>query len=674
MKKIDLHVHTVPTISDSDFVFSMDRLERYVRIGSIGAIAITNHNVFDLQQYEIIRDSLDIVVFPGIEVDLEGCHALFITDDQNAERLRRCSDQLGAHIRVPGDDISYDQLLQIFGDFSDFLVIPHYEKKPPIRPEILERLSDYVTAGEVDSPKKFIRCLKDDSRLTPVLFSDARMGESMQHMPTRATFVDCGEITLSSIKHCLADRRKVALSADDGNDSIQVLDTGLTISTGLNVLLGERSSGKTYTLDRISEQQTDAKYIRQFSLVQVDDKKCEQEFNADIERRKSFFTEEYLSKFKPIVEEISRVDLNSDVTRMQSYVDTLVESARNADRQDLFSKAAFFNETTYKKGDDSSLKSLIQAVRHLIENIDYKDVIVRHLEITQLKRLACDLIETLWKNEFDRMMRRIVNEVVRDIKSRLGVRSSSIQIEDVDLYEVALNRKKVERFEKVVRSLQVPAILHEETMQGFKVLAKRTPYSGAGELKAASGRKVAFSAAWRSYESPYQFLQELSAIESIPESEWHKYFVKIEYAVLNRDGFAVSGGERSEFRLLREITDAQKYSMLLLDEPESSFDNTFLNSDVNSLIRDISKTMPVIVVTHNSTVGASIGADYLLYACKESTDDGIKYKMYCGHPSDKTLGCHDGSEKSSYHVLMGSLEAGAEAYQSRRRSYEALED
>lgn len=674
MKKIDLHLHTVSTLSDSEFDFCMEKLEEYVDLASLDAIAITNHNVFDLAQYELIRNTLKIVVFPGIEIDLEGGHVLLITEGHNAARLHKCSENVTQLIKSPGDDITFEQLIHIFGDLEDFLVIPHYEKKPSIQNDTLEKLKRYVSAGEVDSAKKFVRCAKDNTCLVPVLFSDARMKNDLKHIPTRSTFVDCGELTLASLRHCLADRRKVALSEADGNNSIQVLDTGLKISTGLNVLLGDRSSGKTYTLDRMSEQHPDAKYIRQFSLVQIDERKCEQNFNADIERRKSFFAEEYLSKFKPLVEEVSRISLKTDDDQVEKYLETLLESARNADRQDVFSRAKFFNETTYKTGEDTSLKSLIQAVRHLIENVDYRDVIELHVQIAHLKSLACELIETLWDNERHRLKCGIVNEVVLDIKRGLGMRSSSIQVEDVDLYEVSLNKKKVERFERVVKCLQDPATLKKEAMQGFKVLAKRAPYSGARDLKTTSGTNTAFSAVWKDYGSPYQFLLSLSSIGAIPESEWYKYFVKIEYEVLNRDGFPVSGGERSEFRLLQEITDAQSHSMLLLDEPESSFDNTFLKSNVNSLIRDIAKTMPVIVVTHNSTVGASINADYLLYACKEITNKKIAYKLFYGHPSDKNLKCNDGSEISNHHVLMNSLEAGVDAYQSRNKAYKALED
>jgi len=136
----------------------------------------------------------------------------------------------------------------------------------------------------------------------------------------------------------------------------------------------------------------------------------------------------------------------------------------------------------------------------------------------------------------------------------------------------------------------------------------------------------------------------------------------------------VSGGERSEFRLLQEISDAQSYDVLLIDEPESSFDNLFLKSDVNQIIKGISETMPVVVVTHNSTVGASVGADYLLHTRKETENGKPVYRIYSGHPTDKSLCSVDGKTINSHDVLMNSLEAGAVAYEERRQGYEAVKD
>jgi len=169
-------------------------------------------------------------------------------------------------------------------------------------------------------------------------------------------------------------------------------------------------------------------------------------------------------------------------------------------------------------------------------------------------------------------------------------------------------------------------------------------------------------------------LQTLLANESLTQSELYRLFVNITYKILNKDGFEVSGGERSEFRLLQEIKDAQNYNMLLIDEPESSFDNMFLHSDVNQIIREISETMPVVVVTHNSTVGASIGADYSLYASKKIEGGEVVYRLYSGHPTDLSLHSPDNRTISNHEITLNSLEAGCETYDDRRRKYEAIED
>ncbi|MCH8253359.1 MAG: hypothetical protein IID36_13000, partial [Planctomycetes bacterium] len=66
MKKIDLHIHTVSTVSDAPFSFELNILKRYVSEAALHAIAITNHNMFDGTQFAEIDDALDVVVFPGI--------------------------------------------------------------------------------------------------------------------------------------------------------------------------------------------------------------------------------------------------------------------------------------------------------------------------------------------------------------------------------------------------------------------------------------------------------------------------------------------------------------------------------------------------------------------------------------------------------------------------------
>jgi hypothetical protein len=328
MKKIDLHIHTVATISDSDFNFSIDKLKDYVDGADLDAIAITNHNIFDGMQFRSIREAISIPAFPGIEINLNECHVLLISDGSNLDEFEAMTARITQKITDPSDSISVEEMKSIFGNIDEYLIIPHYGKKPAINPETLSEIAPYVSAGEVDSAKKFIRTVKDDAGITPILFSDIRISENLSRLPTRQTFIDCGELTLDAIKSCLKDNGKICLSEKDGNSLFQIFEDGQMMSTGLNVLLGERSSGKTHTLDRINSRNENVKYIRQFSLVQQDEASYEREFNRDLQKRKSRFSDEYLKGFKSVLDDIMNIDLTRNDREVDGYISTLLKSAR----------------------------------------------------------------------------------------------------------------------------------------------------------------------------------------------------------------------------------------------------------------------------------------------------------------------------------------------------------
>ena len=572
------------------------------------------------------------------------------------------------------DSLTIEEFTSIFTDLNEHLLIPHYDKKPAIRGRALEQLGDFVSCGEVDSAKKFIRAIKDDSSITPVLFSDVRISSDLKQLPTRQTFIDCGELTLDVIKACLKVKGKAVLSKSDGNSLFPVFDDGQKLSTGLNILLGERSSGKTFTLNKIYESHDHVKYIRQFALVQQDAAAYEREFSRDLQRTKSQFVDEYLSGFKVVLNDVMNIDLRGDDKTVECYITSLLASAEEADRRDTFSNTALFDESEFPIRDDKVLSDLIASVRQVIANVEYREIINKYVDVSVLKQLAVELIELLWEKKLEKKKKHLVNGLVRDIKESLKRRTSAIQIQDVDLYRITLNKKKVKRFSEIVKCLQSKATISEESIQGFRVVASKESFAGAGEIKDASGVKTAFRDAFMKYEIPYDYLQELLNNDALTKSELYKLFVRISYKILNQDGFEVSGGERSEFRLLQEIKDAQNYNILLVDEPESSFDNIFLRSNVNQIIKEISQTMPVVVVTHNNTVGASVGADYILYAKKTIEEGEVMYRLYSGHPTDLTLCSLDGESLSNHEITLNSLEAGFETYDQRRRGYETIKN
>lgn len=662
MKKVDLHIHTVPSISDNQFFFSLNSLQDYVEKLELDCIAITNHNLFDKSQFEYISAQLQIKVFPGIEIDLEAGHILLISENEDLNEFDLKCKKVTDLIKTKTDSITYEQLIEIFPLLSKYLLIPHYDKKPNIKVETLAKLGDNIFCGEVTSIRKFKTCISESDKLVPVIFSDCRFVEDMQIYPTRQTYIDAEDDSLRAIKGCLFDKNKVYLSKEEGNEFFQATDDGIVLSTGLNVIIGERSTGKTYTLEKIVTGFENVKYIEQFSLLQNDEEK----FKELVTTRHSLVTENYLKEFKDVIYDVNEVDIKSNNQNIEKYIYSLKKFASESDKLDSFSKCKLYNETKFELDDLDTLKELINATKLLLDNIEYKTLINKHIDESSLKELLLDLIGNYKLKYVKNLEKGFINDLTERIRDDLKIRSSSTSVEELDFNQIQLDKIKVKKFNELVKKIQTEKIIDSKEIRGFKVVAKTKKFTGAIQLQKKSKSKLAFSEAFENYEKPYKYLVSLNNI-AIEETDYYKYFVDIEYKTLNKHGFPVSGGERSEFNLLHEISDALKHDILMIDEPESSFDNIFLKNEVNELIKEISKEIPVIVVTHNSTIGASIKPDYLLYTQKEIVGGKIQYNVYFGHPMNKVLKNAKGKEIQNIDILFNCLEAGEEAYYERKQ-------
>jgi predicted metal-dependent phosphoesterase TrpH len=162
MKKIDLHIHTIPVSGkDANFVFNISKFQVYVDNLSIDAVAITNHNLFDLAQFNNILSGLqNVVIFPGIEIDFGSGHLLIIGENENLNDFNQKCALVKSDLEASGQ-ININRLKEIFVDLDKYLVIPHYDKKPNVSLSMVESLKPQVFAGEVRSPKKFNRIIKE---------------------------------------------------------------------------------------------------------------------------------------------------------------------------------------------------------------------------------------------------------------------------------------------------------------------------------------------------------------------------------------------------------------------------------------------------------------------------------------------------------------------------------
>lgn len=677
MKKIDLHIHTIAAPAGKDVAFEFDVLKfrEYVETTGLHAVAVTNHNLFNLEQFNEIVDALSgVKVFPGIEIDYEDGHMLLIAENEALDDFEVKCGQVEAEHNINGK-VKYAKLVEIFEDLDKYIIIPHYDKDPKIGRVHIDALRGEITAGEVGSQKRFHRLLKKRDELVPVLFSDIRVKSSLDisAIQGRQTYVktNADELTLSAIKAALQDKDKVFLSSLENHDFFEIFSNGQKLSHGLNVILGNRSSGKTHFLNKIVEMlgsdEKGVKYIKQFELTKID----EDEFNDILEKQRGFVREEYLGLFKPVVQDVLEIDRTATLRKIEEFTSSLVEYANNEQLQDEYSRAVLFNERKLPIKREDSIDELVDAVKTLLDNTDHKDVIRKHLTETSMKALLNELSLQLKSVTLESLKREWVNELVSEISSGLQSRSSrpSVKHNDLTFQSVKFEKEKIRRFNAVARAVKRSHTISKDKKGKFTVEAFVSPYSGAQEVKAESKSTLVFRDAFDQYENPYKYLNVLSG-KRLDKASLYKYFCKVRYQVLNEYQKQVSGGEMTEFNLLQRLHDALQYEMLLVDEPESSFDNVFLKENVNKILKEISKELPVIVVTHNNTVGMLLKPDYIIYTQREIENGEDKYYVYSGSPGEKAFCTADGNKTVESHtILLEALEAGVDAYEDRKKMY-----
>ena len=679
MKRCDLHIHTVPSVSDRNFTYSKDVLQDYVARTKLDVIAITNHNLFDYSQFQDIKSTLSkTVVLPGIEVDLERGHILVIANNDDGKLFDfncKC-EKVKNLIQTKDDDLSYDNFLKIFGDLSEYLLIPHYEKEPRLSKDIISKLRRHIIAGEVSSVKKFIYMKKEYSELTPVYFSDFRKEEGVtpDQYPVSHTFFDVDQVNVNMLKLCLMDKTKVSLTFDDGIKLFQIFPNGQMLSTGLNIMFGKRSTGKTHTLNAIASRFADrAKYIKQFELLNTGKNDSDQ-FENDLKIRQENATETYLHEFSTVVTDILKTcSAEEDDMNLQNYLEAVMSSAYQSNVNDVFSKSKLFNESFLKKQNCDEIKRLISATQTLLESQLYKSLVNKYLSESSLKLLLKNLIEQYWKDEIENAYYGAVNDMIKTVKDSLQLKSAAPRIPNIDLYQYFINKKKREIFAEIAKGVKKNRIISTEKAGHFMINVSVRPFVNATDLKSVRLRQMSLVNAFSMYEDPIKYLNELKKI-GVDSDRIYKLFAAIDYKILNSSGLSVSGGERAEFNFMQKIKDAILYDILIIDEPESSFDNLFLKNEVNKFIKEMSENMPVIISTHNSTIGGSIKPDYIVYTEKKIESNETHFNIYSGYPTAKFLKDVKGNTIENYKITLNSLEAGEQAYSERKEIYETLKN
>jgi hypothetical protein len=673
MKRIDLHIHTVPTEWDLDFHFDFEQLRQHVVDWHLDAIAITNHNVFDFGQYEDIRLRLagTCAVLPGVEASALGTHLLLICSSDMAPQLSSMCVTLKSCLSDTSDTASFDELVSAFPNLDEFIVIPHFQKDPAISEESYELIADYICACETSSLKKALRLNKTKPKHRPfVYFTDYRFGsESIDgkrsaYKPGGA-YIKASSCSFDAIRRALRNDQ-VALACD-GSDSFE-LYPGITSTEGINLILGRRSTGKTYTLNRVFSlcDEDDVYYIKQGDLVS---KSKEDSFYADLNNQFAATRNRYMTRIGELADELR--DVGSDKEQLLSiktYLNKLKKHADTKTQNDSYSSAPLFKREILDKEDCSDGHSVIEAVITILNATRYSEVLDKTVGRKGLIDFLQLVVEDTRTREIQNSAVRATNVATNAVQVKLN-RSSVDPYPDPILPSIFKHEAFLDAFCKLVQLCWNERIVSNDQGAHFlkySVVAERKRFTSATEVKKAMGLPPAVSLDGITKKLPREYVNML--LDLTPTPLITNGLFDLQISVRDKRGSIPSGGQRTECVFLGKLSEAGGKRVVLIDEPESSFDNPFLDEDIATKIRQLGKSSTVFVTTHNQVLGFGLKPNKVfLTSFNEETK---KYEIHCGDMGDSELCCSESPNIPTIDSIINILEASRPSYEARHDYYE----
>ncbi|MEG0374031.1 MAG: hypothetical protein RR672_00230 [Raoultibacter sp.] len=670
MIRADLHIHTVSTQWDHPFEFDCGALIEHVKSQRLDAIAITNHNCFDKENYsDVVVPSLtpyNCTVFPGVEVSALDTHILIIADVSKVGELAKCCENLknmGVH-----DSLSFDELTNYFPLLSDYLVIPHYSKDPSITEENLELLNTLVHGVETSSMKKALSIRKANTTSVPsVCFTDHRFGSSDDICPNAIYLRTDGR----ELKDVAA-----AFRADDGvllnyagTNQLEIVP-GLLASESLNLIIGKRSTGKTHALNRIVSlcESEDYLHIEQGELVS--DSK-EDEFYAGLNNEHYNDKYAYMSRWKAILNDAkTRGSEEYRKSKITDYLKELKGFAETSSLADQYSGSPLFKGQPFEINEDGEEQGLIVALTTLLESVEYKEEINSILGREKLIALLRSVVEKAKFKETEKHTAQAANSIIASVRARLSTASTQDKYPDPIIDSVFQNEVFFDHAEKLLCSCWVEKAVFDDKQRGagkYSLRAIRKKYIDAAAIKGAMGLGQC-SMGRITGMSSRDYLDKILSFEECVHPETGLFDLCFE--IRDEKGVKPSGGQRTEYTFLKKLADAENYDIILIDEPESSFDNPFLNIHISGRIKELSKTSTVFVTTHNQVLGYALKPNKVLFTKHDSTTD--TYHIYSGELQEVNLTNQDGLNEPIKDTMIDLMEAGHTAYANRKDFYENL--
>lgn len=709
--KIDIHVHTKKTKQGDAESREIDavRFHEIVSSTEVKIIAITNHNVFDGDQYRAFVTEVggDFQIWPGVELDVakdgRRGHLIVIVSPDMANDFSDTIFELTKKSTPDKFTISLEDIVSNFDRFQP-LYIAHYHQK---KPNLLDEDIDYI----VENTTNVNRVLKEATNAVSagIFISHGHAsihGSDVQnwskYQKQSETLPDLRLPVESFEQFCLLlNKDQCAINTlldkkDPERISIKPFKDGaiigITVYDDINIFFGAKGTGKSDILTAIagyysSKGVTCKKF--ESGAIKLDDaydlggknlkidlndhgiSYCNKEVNlirsaqevgiTSFARYKQFFSESLKNKKaqKIKIKDMSRVNTQN----FEREFENIQDSNETVKEFKSFSEESSILEDVLGK---EKITNLLSILNEAIKGLDEKG----------FEKFSNEKSALLFNSMIEKFKLEIMKKTGAPTKpGETGFQKYASNRIKIELAAKALMKsvaKKIAIADEYVGSLGGKGELYcktEVAIQNGNINESRFKPLGSVNKKPLKNFSRVMTDIKEGVYSKDLFnnIAKLNRIEDIDSiSTILELIVFDKFFTINGERYKPSTGEASMILLHRELSvDKDIY---ILDEPEKSLGNEYINDVIVPLIKEKAKAgKRIFIATHD----ANIAVRTLPYNSVYRQHDKNGYQTFVGNPFTNNLtNINTPEEQIDWkEVSMKTLEGGRDAFGERGQIY-----
>lgn len=735
---IDIHIHTSENPNEINTGYNCDVLMEQVRKVSGKAdvlLSLTDHNTINKKAYLDLKNKVDNLIL-GVELHIRKyagcppyhCHMLVNVpiEEEYIDKVNCILDKLYPNKIVTDsmDNIPTIEIISNEFDEYDYLLLPHGGQAHKTFDKAMEKGKKFDTTLEksiyynqfdgftarsssgleetVEYFKRlgineFINLLTCSDNYNPERYPEAKSKEAQKYTPTWMF----ASPTFEGLRLSLSESTRLVYSDEmpelwnECIGSIQLhnekIDIDVSLSPGLNVVIGGSSSGKTLFVDsvyrKLDNDYEDCKY-KDFCIedILIENPSgvvphyINQNFIISILQNKDKDINDIpiIAKVFPMENEID-ANIRNKLADFREHINRLVDAVKRIDEiQDSVKKIPNPNRLLFSQKIQSNILSGLEPSEIEIEKCNFKES-DRQKYQNVLEELSRIFEKNIFSKDMSREIGAIKSEINRlakissyaeDVTRVIGSHKNQLDqelaltnqegqsirknremlVELIDSYLRELNKFQTEL--QYIAQYNVSCKTNEIEVRGHKLsiensfeLTQQIILESINDLLKSTNKITGFA------EIVPEKLFKKNFKERGPKVGDYKEFIDKLYdkiSALNRKKYKIVTSNGQEFESLSPgwksavILDLllgydRDAAPIIIDQPEDNLATNYINRDLIQLIKLVKKKKQIILVSHNATIPMLGDAQNIILCKNEKGKIRVYSQPLEGYVDEKSM-------------------------------------